>query len=54
MFYATLCGESIGQAVLRVFKAECALFQFDLSTRAGTDSVGHMVRAATDGDPTLT
>ena len=36
------------------FEAECALFQYALSTRAGTDCVGHMLRAATDLDPDAT
>ena len=38
----------------RVFEAECAPFQCALSTRAGTDCVGHMLRAATDAHPNLT
>ena len=36
------------------FEAECAPFQYALSTRAGTDCVGHMLRAATDDDPSAT
>jgi hypothetical protein len=32
----------------------CAPFQFALSTRAGTDCVGHVVRAITDADPSAT
>ena len=36
------------------FEAECAPFQYALSTRAGTDCVGHMLRAATDSDPDAT
>ena len=38
----------------KVFEAECAPFQYALSTRAGTDCVGHMLRAATDANPNLT
>ena len=36
------------------FEDECSPFQYALSTRAGTDCVGHMHRAATDGDPSAT
>ena len=32
----------------------CAPFQFALSTRAGTDCVGHAIRALTDADLTAT
>ena len=32
----------------------CAPFQFALSTRAGTDCVGHVVRALTDENPMVT
>ena len=36
------------------FEEECAPFQYALSTRAGTDCVGHLLRAATDASPTAT
>ena len=36
------------------FESECAPFQYALSTRAGTDCVGHMLRAATDVNPNAT
>ena len=36
------------------FEEECAPFQYALSTRAGTDYVGHLLRAATDASPTAT
>ena len=36
------------------FQAECAPFQYALSTRVGTDCVGHLLRAATDADPGVT
>ena len=36
------------------FEEECAPFQHALSTRAGTDCVGHLLRAATDATPTAT
>ena len=35
-------------------EATCAPFQFALSTRAGTDCVGHAVRVATELNPRLT
>ena len=35
-------------------EAVCAPFQFALSTRAGTDCVGHTIRAMTDVDPECT
>ena len=39
---------------MKEFEQECAPFQFALSTRAGTDCVGHVVRASTDADHRLT
>ena len=36
------------------FEQECSPFQYALSTRAGTDCVGHLLRAATDASPTTT
>ena len=41
----------IGEAVCKVFETKCSLFQYALSTRAGTDCVGHMLWAATDANP---
>ena len=35
-------------------EAACSPFQFALSTRAGVDCVGHVVRSTTDADPTAT
>ena len=35
-------------------EAACSPYQFALSTRAGTDCVGHVVRAVTDSRPTAT
>ena len=35
---------------MTVVEETCAPFQFALSTRAGTDCVGHAIRAATDAD----
>ena len=42
--------EDVGQAIRGEFEEECAPFQYALSTRAGTDCVGHMLRAATRRD----
>ena len=36
------------------FERECAPFQYALSTRAGTDCLGHMLRAACDADGSAT
>ena len=49
-----LVGRTLAKQFTKVFEAECAPFQFVLSTRAGTDCVGHMVRAATNKDANLT
>ena len=38
----------------KAVEAVCAPFQFALSTRAGTDCVGHTIRAMTDADPECT
>ena len=55
-------GSSLRRLVARIlarqfmgaFEKECAPFQYALSTRAGTDCVGHLLRASTDRDPTST
>ena len=49
-----LVARTLAKQFTKVFEAECAPFQHALSTRAGTDCVGHMLRAATDADPNLT
>ena len=54
-------GSSLRRLVARIlarqfmgaFEKECAPYQYALSTRAGTDCVGHLVRASTDANPTL-
>ena len=38
----------------KAVEATCAPFQFALSTRAGTDCVGHAIRALTDANPLTT
>ena len=49
-----LVARTLAKQFTKVFESECAPFQYALSTRAGTDCIGHMVRAATDNDPSLT
>ena len=49
-----LVARTLAKQFTKVFQSECAPFQYALSTRAGTDCIGHMVRAATDNDPSLT
>ena len=48
----------VAKTLARQFSAEgeavCAPYQFALSTRAGTDCVGHAIRAMTDADPMAT
>ena len=54
---ATLPSEisaALMSARLTEFEQECAPFRFALSTRAGTDCVGHVVRASTDAYHRLT
>ena len=46
---ATGCS-TLAKQFAKDFETECAPFQYDLLTRAGTDCVGHMLRAATDSD----
>ena len=41
----------LARQFMKEFESECAPFQYALSTRAGTDCVGHFKRAATDADP---
>ena len=49
-----LVGRTLAKQFAKAFEAECSPFQYALSTRAGTDCVGHMIRAITDSDPTAT
>ena len=49
-----LVARTLAKQFASEFEAECAPFQCALSTRAGTDCVGHMLRAATDLDPDAT
>ena len=45
-----LVARTLTKQFASVFEDECAPFQYALSTRAGTDCVGHMFRAATDAN----
>ena len=45
---------TLAEQFMKDFEQECAPFQYALSTRAGTDCVGHVVRASTDADHGLT
>ena len=45
---------TLAKQFTKVFESESAPFQYALSTRAGTDRIEHIVRAATDNDPSLT
>ena len=49
-----LVARALAKQFMKEFEAECAPFQYALSTRAGTDCVGHLLRAATDADPDAT
>ena len=49
-----LVARALAKQFMPAFEEECAPFQYTLSTRAGTDCVGHMLRAATDANPSLT
>ena len=48
------CRQDFGKQFLEEFEAECAPFQYALSTRASTDCVGPLLLAATDADPRVT
>ena len=52
--FRRLVARTLAKQFVKVFEAECSPFQYALSTRAGTDCVGHMLRAATDSDPSMT
>ena len=49
-----LVARILARQYMKEFESECARFQYALSTRAGTDCVGHLLRAATDADPQAT
>ena len=49
-----LVARTLAKQIMKDFEQECAPIQKALSTGAGTDCVGHVVRAATDADHGLT
>ena len=49
-----LVARTLAKQFAKNIEEGCALFQYALSTRAGTDCVGHFLRAATDTDPQAT
>ena len=52
--FRRLVARTLSRQFMRDVEKTCAPFQFALSMRAGTDCVGHTVRAATDLDTRIT
>ena len=52
--FRRLVAKTMARQFGKAVEAACAPFQFALSTRAGTDCVGHAVRAMTDANPECT
>ena len=52
--FRRLVARALAKQFMKEFEAECAPFQYALSTRAGTVCVGHLLRAATNADPEAT
>ena len=52
--FRRLVARTLARQFMRDVEKTCAPFQFTLSTRAGTDCVGHAVCGATDLDPRMT
>ena len=52
--FRRLVAKTLARQFGAVVEATCSPFQFALSTRAGTDCVGHAVRFATDTNPATT
>ena len=52
--FRKLVAKTLARQFGKVVESVCAPFQFALSTRAGTDCVGHAVMAMTDADPDAT
>ena len=46
-----LVARALAKQFMKAFEKECAPFQYALSTRGGTDCVGHILRAATGQPP---
>ena len=52
--FRRLVARTLAQQLRDTLNAKCEPFQFARSTRAGTDAVAHLIRAATDLDPQAT
>ena len=52
--FRRLVAKTLARQFGKAVESTCAPFQFALSTRAGTDCVGHVVRALTDENPMVT
>ena len=52
--FRRLVAKTMAKQFMTDVEQACAPFQFALSTRAGTDCVGHAVRVVTDHDPEMT
>ena len=52
--FRRLVARTLARQFGKAVEATCAPFQFALSTRAGTDCVGHAIRALTDANPLTT
>ena len=52
--FRRLVARTLARQFGKAVESVCAPFQFALSTRAGTDCVGHAIRAMTDADPECT
>ena len=54
MAFRRLVAKCLARQFGKTVESVCSPFQFALSTRAGTDCVGHDIRALTDANPALT
>ena len=52
--FRRLVARTLARQFGKAVEATCAPFQFAFSTRAGTDCVGHAIRALTDANPMTT
>ena len=52
--FRRLVPDTLARHFRRIVEQECAPCQFALSTKAGTDCVGHAIRAMTDLGPRVT
>ena len=52
--FRRLVAKCLSRQYVKEVEKDCAPYQFAMSTRAGTDCVGHAIRAITDYDPNRT